>query len=106
MKPIPLNIQKRLMWIPAANVLIMPIWFWNSFYWDKKVKTLPKTLWILFTTGFPVMVLNVLIMVYAPHLETVMNVVCGYLVPLVLSHRLIRYQEELNETINRKEKQK
>ena len=75
-----------------------------SFIAKRKVKTLPKTLWILFTTGFPVMVLNVLIMVYAPHLEAVMNVVCGYLVPLILSHRLIRYQEELNETINRKEK--
>lgn len=95
MKLISLNLQKKLMWIPAANVLNVPIWFWNSFYWDKKVKTLPKTLWILFTTGFPVMVLNALILNYVPQLVAVMEIIVGYLVPLILSHRLIRYQEEL-----------
>ena len=98
MKKVPISFQKMIMWIPGINVLNVPIWFYNSFFWDKHTKTIYKTMYIIMSTSLPVVVFDVLIRNFGINvLDGIRSILISYFFPFILGLRLVRYQEQLEQ---------
>lgn len=95
MKTIPTKIQRIIMLIPAVNILNLPIWFYNSFFFDKQTNTLPSTIMILCSSSIPFVALYLIVQNWIPQVTELVRYVCAYSVPLLIGYRLVRYQEKL-----------
>ena len=87
------------MYLPGVNILCMPIWIYNSFYFNKQASTNTKSLYIVFSSSVPLMLLQVIAEYYLPMVGRIIGYINAYLVPLLIGCRLAEYQHELEKRI-------
>lgn len=95
LKPISIKMQKIIMFIPGINIFCLPIWLYNSFFYNKKHNTLLRSLYIIFSSTVPLMVLLIAVSYYFPATSDFLRKLNGYFMPLLLGYRLVKYQESL-----------
>ena len=81
--------------IPGLNMLCLPIWLYNSYYYKKNRDTKWQTLFIVFTSAVPLFLLDVFISEVIPGMNGFSYFAIGYLLPFLISFRLIKYQEKI-----------
>ena len=101
MKLVSVNLQKKLMFIPGLNILNLFIWFYNSFSWDKHINTRAKTISIFLSSSLPLVIVYILFDNLAPEFSVYLRYACAYFIPLLISFRLVKYQEVLMQTIKK-----
>lgn len=95
MKPVSIATQKKLLWIPIANVSILYIWVYNAFVMKLRCMDVLKSNLVMFACAIPGAILMMLVSICYPGLEKWMSVICSYLIPVCLGCGLIRFQESL-----------
>jgi len=97
MKPVSVKMQKTIMYLPGVNIFCMPIWIYNSFYFNKQASTNAKSLYIVFSSSVPLMFLQIIVEYHLPTIGRIIGYVNAYLIPLLIGYRLAKYQEELEK---------
>ena len=80
MKPVPIKLQKAILLIPGINILCLPIWFYNSFIYDKKNDTLFQTLIIIFSSSVPLVLLQMMFDYYFNSICSILGMINSYLI--------------------------
>mgnify|MGYP003308138244 CR=1 FL=1 len=92
MKPVSINTQKRLLYIPYLNISILFIWLYNCVVTKDAASRVPKTLWIIFSSALPLSILQIIVVSYCPFTGNILAIINAYIIPLVIGHRLIQFQ--------------
>lgn len=95
MKIVSVETQKKIMYIPYVNILNLFIWLNNIRYMDVPYNGVPKTLLILFINSIPLVLIQSILVNTFPIVGNVLSYINVYLIPLLISRGLIRYQEQL-----------
>lgn len=91
MKPISTQIQKIIAIIPGVNILCLPIWLYNTHFFKSIPGIKWRSLWIIFSSGVPLTLAEVLISDLSKHVA----IVIGYLTFLLIGWRLSKLQEAI-----------
>ena len=94
MKPISLDTQKKIVFIPYANIAVPFIWVFNCVAQTRTVTVFLRTFFIVFSTVIPLFIFQVYLSGY-PKMDFIRVLITGYLIPVVIGVRLIRYQDSL-----------
>ena len=94
MKPIPIEIQEKLVKIPAINVIIIFIWLYNSFFIKTLAKYVAHSFIILLLSAIPLVSLQIFVSYYFPSIYEVVYVMNAYLIPFSVGNGLIVLQKK------------
>lgn len=87
-----------MMFLPFINFLILFVWLYNYSHTEKNSKIFMKSLFIIFCTCIPMIILQILFSKLLSRYTIVLNIVnaCAiYVIPLVLGYSLIKYQKKV-----------
>lgn len=94
MKPISIEMQKKLVVIPIVNFSCLFIYFYNNLIYKKG--STGFVFLIMIASALPYFLLSGLVASYFPHISTLIELFGFYLTCLVLGICLIKYQEKLD----------
>ena len=93
MGAVSIKTQEKIMFIPWLNVMNIFFWFWNSISIYRTVRTLPRTIWIMFSSSLPLIILQLVVSRFHNTAGLVISYANIYFIPLLLSYRFIKYQK-------------
>ena len=99
MNGIALAIQRVVMWIPYFNIFNWFAYFYNSVRLGWSMGVILKGFGIAAMYMLPVIVLQFLLLQFLPGITHVTDWIIMYLIPLAMSHGLIRCQDSLDELL-------
>ena len=103
MKPVSINTQKKIMYIPIVNLANMFIWLYNSIAFYKNVNTMPRTFITLILVVCPCYLINEYLIPNHPFFGRIVLTIYGYAVPVIISYQFIKFQKELIDRNKNKE---
>ena len=95
MKSISINAQKKMMYIPFVNILVLHIWLYNYTISKKPWAVFCKSLLIILGYSLPIAGIIMFLSAAFPSLEKILVLGGAYCIPLAYSYGLIEYQESL-----------
>ena len=96
MKPVTIKVQKIIACIPGLNILCIPIWLYNSFYYERAQSTLFRSLTIILSSAALLTLLQMLGDFYLPNVGRLLGSINSYLIPAIIGFRLIKLQEKID----------
>lgn len=95
MKPVSVEIQRKIMYIPYVNYVIPLLFLYNTHLCYEKSLSRIRVLWIFFSSCLPLIILAQLVYRFHPAIGTISEHLNAYLIPLILGYRFTNLQEEL-----------
>ena len=95
MKPVSVELQMKIMYIPCVNYVIPFIFLYNTHLFYEKSLSRIRVLWIFFSSCLPFIMLSLLAYRVFPVIGTILAYVNAYVIPLLWGYRFTKLQEEL-----------
>ena len=95
MRPVSLDIQKKIVYWPGINIFIIPIWLYNCCVLGCLHRFMFKTLFIFFSSAIPLIALQIIAYYSFPQIYEIISLIVGLSVPIIIGTRLIRLQETI-----------
>ena len=95
MKPVSIETQKKLMFLPWLNILNLFIWSYNFLCMKYPFSVACKSIALFLGCSLPLFLLEVALTYIFPSSKLVISFIGSYLVPLCTSFAFIRMQEKL-----------
>ncbi len=98
MYKIPLRIQKKIVWIPMINWFCMLAWLYSSIFDRNPKRNYAKELWLFFSSSLPLGIIQLVIGNFFPIAGYILFNINGYIIPLIMGIRFIKYYEKITES--------
>lgn len=97
MKPVSIQIQQKIMFIPYVNMVNIFIWFYNSVCLHVSSSVVARSLGIIFISFVPLAAIQTVVAKIFPDVGHFLSYLNSYIIPLFISYGLIKYQQKLSE---------
>lgn len=91
------KVQRKLMFIPYVNTLVMFIWLYNCRKAKMNMTVFMKSLLLIFAVVIPSAIVQVVISKLFPNIGGISACIMSYLTSLLIAYCLIRFQEQLHD---------
>ena len=97
MKPVSVEFQRKILFIPFINSILPFIFFYNFNFFYKEASG-PRLFWIFFSSTLPFMIFQLVIsgLLSNPTVDLILYYVIAYTMPLLLGYRSVNLQEEMD----------